>query len=746
MATQSSAPTIDVDDLAREKVQEVEEILDNGDNSKVGSIESCFAILKQIITAADLHRTNDNNKVENNKKEGPETSESIYADYVDDHEQFNAVDLTEQFATNSVKWTIRVRAFKSVHRIFNLLISTNSKLTTSNKSTVLKLLPDLIRLSFVAATSPYDDLKIQGFQMFRDLINRFATVEEKEFPGHSILEQYKTQVLSALKPAFNLDAPPYITAIACQVCCQWICRGLEKDSISLKRAYQLMEPSIEKLESQSINPNSLLYQEIELEQERLDILGSWAQFYTTSLESGLISKSLSDLIQDRVESLVGKWWEALKDYALLIMLSPKTMTVSHDNEHVYTKEVALKLFSPVWPRLTLAVTTWLCTSNTDSKHAPENQSKENADGISTALQPATTLKYFRFLCGILLHEFCKCPHLDPVTDSLPESTIIALRSLCLLLSNDSINKNLLEDFAVVREFYTVLVKTLINLTELRSSHKALLKNALSLIFKLALAKFEDNDKVVQYSLARLIYFVRAGLNPSTTMGDEAREHISQQTLFTNLIVVAKSRPNLLTECPEQFSAFMSIVKELFTVPKPVSIIYVIDSIHNLQKNLPRASATMLTERIFQIKQASLLKLVQEFFNCESISKEPQNRALFEAIIKSMKYDLELLESPVRQDSLASLIKTLLSQLDTSQGNSELVGQIMQILRDLEKCFSNEFTKVRDTELKSMIDKVLKPVIKSEPDPRASKKTNAVVKKPSSSIKLKSDFSNFYSKK
>lgn len=757
MDTQSSTPPVDVDDLAREKVQEVEEILDRPENLKLESIKSCFAILKQIITAADLHRTNqEKDKSENNEQIKTENSESIYADYADDHEQFNAVDLSEQFATNSVKWTIRVRAFKSVHRIFELLISTKFG---SNKSTVLKILPDLIRLSFVAATSPYDNLKIQGFQMFRDLINRFALVEEKEFPGHSILEQYKTQLLSAVKPAFELDAPPYITAIACQVCSQWICRGLEKESVGLKRAYQLMEPSIEKLESQSINPNSLLYQEIELEQERLDILGSWAQLYITSHEASETSKLLKYLIENRVETLVVKWWEALKDYALLIMLSPKRLTVSHDNEHVYTREVAFKLFTPIWPKLTLAVTIWLCSSK---RKTSESEDPDKTTFTNTKANGSQ--KYFRFLCGILLNEFCKCLQSDLATmDSIPEPTMLALRSLNMLLSSVDLNKNFLDDIMVTREFYTALRGLLLKLTNPKNAHRLLLKNTLLQLFDLMFTNFKDNDKIVQYSLAQFICSILTSIEPYDTAASNELERTSQQLIVANLFVVAKSRTDILAGDCKLLDAFTDVIGRILTCDRSdtstLTIVTVIDGVHNLLKNLPKTAAETVIKRVSVAKQSLLSRLldIHSIIDKSSpVQKSCEPRILFEVVAKSMKADLAHLSVPIgaRQELLSGLLKTLLTIVDSLKHDKDSCDQITLILRDLEKNFAEDFAALRQASdsMRCMIDNALKqPATKVDALPGDSTKTtkktaNSVVKKPSSRIVLKSDFSNFYSKK
>lgn len=55
-------------------------------------------------------------------------------------------------------------------------------------------LSDLIRMAFMAATDHSNQLRMAGLQALEDIIKKFASVPEPEFPGHVILEQYQANV------------------------------------------------------------------------------------------------------------------------------------------------------------------------------------------------------------------------------------------------------------------------------------------------------------------------------------------------------------------------------------------------------------------------------------------------------------------------------------------------------------------------------------------------------------------------
>lgn len=57
----------------------------------------------------------------------------------------------------------------------------------------------------MAATDHSNQLRMAGLQALEDIIKKFASVPEPEFPGHVILEQYQA----------NVRPPLYIQEIVC---------------------------------------------------------------------------------------------------------------------------------------------------------------------------------------------------------------------------------------------------------------------------------------------------------------------------------------------------------------------------------------------------------------------------------------------------------------------------------------------------------------------------------------------------
>lgn len=55
-------------------------------------------------------------------------------------------------------------------------------------------LSDLVRMSFMGATSDNTSLRLAGLACLQDVITRFSSIPEPEFPGHVILEQFQAQV------------------------------------------------------------------------------------------------------------------------------------------------------------------------------------------------------------------------------------------------------------------------------------------------------------------------------------------------------------------------------------------------------------------------------------------------------------------------------------------------------------------------------------------------------------------------
>ncbi len=235
--------------------------------------------------------------------------------------------------------------------------------------------------------------------MFQTIIAKFGETPEPEFPGHVILEQYQAQVGAALRPAFAPETPGHITAAAADVCSAWIGSGVARDLGDLRRVYQLLVASLDKMTPK----NSQLYNESALTLEKLSILKAWAEVYTVSMKneidkfySGKSEKSeevnnddeddfgdfetmstssqpqqqlqkqqqesLAALVQSELPSLSKHWLAALKDHALLSLPPEFRSQMPHDGGAFYTNdtlELSRPYYRATWPPILYAAAVWL---------------------------------------------------------------------------------------------------------------------------------------------------------------------------------------------------------------------------------------------------------------------------------------------------------------------------------------------------------------------------------------------------
>ena len=146
-------------------------------------------------------------------------------------------------------------------------------------------LGELVRVAFIAATSTNDSLRLAGLALLQEVIGRFASVPEPEFPGHLVLEQFQAQVGAALRPAFAPDTAARVTALAAEVASTWITSNVARDPANLSRVQQLLVSSLDKLKS-STPPAGTIATNVHLATseasksiERLAVLRAWAEIY-----------------------------------------------------------------------------------------------------------------------------------------------------------------------------------------------------------------------------------------------------------------------------------------------------------------------------------------------------------------------------------------------------------------------------------------------------------------------------------
>ncbi|XP_052001078.1 HEAT repeat-containing protein 5A isoform X2 [Xyrauchen texanus] len=291
---------------------------------------------------------------------------------------------------NNLCWSTRVFSMECLCRIiaqcengdpahFNMTLAQEKRLLESTDFLVLHL-ADLIRMAFMAATDHSDQLRLAGLQTLLVIIRKFSNVPEPEFPGHVILEQYQANVGAALRPAFNVDAPPDVTAKACQVCSAWIASGVISDLRDLRRVHQLLASSLVKVQV-GRDVSSQLYNESTFTMETLAVLKAWAEVYITAVQrarqrespgsrqqseeagdAGPAGAGLLKLVQTDLVTLSRLWLASLQDHALLTLPPQYSNQLPSTGGSFYTAETveqARPLYCSAWATILHATALWL---------------------------------------------------------------------------------------------------------------------------------------------------------------------------------------------------------------------------------------------------------------------------------------------------------------------------------------------------------------------------------------------------
>uniref|UniRef100_A0A6Q2X5A9 HEAT repeat-containing protein 5B n=1 Tax=Esox lucius TaxID=8010 RepID=A0A6Q2X5A9_ESOLU len=302
---------------------------------------------------------------------GKEDEDSEKQDEIDDDIMFTALGEDNNSKPSvAPRWVTRVFAADCLCRIILLCENadrTHFDLAAARDLLVLHL-SDLIRMAFMAATDNSNQLRMAGLQALEDIIKKFASVPEPEFPGHVILEQYQANVGAALRPAFSPDTPSDITAKACQVCSTWIGSGVVSDLNDLRRVHNLLVSSLDKVQAGK-GSCSQLYSESATTMEKLSVLKAWAEVtthtHTHTRSDVLPPDSLILLVQPELPSLSRLWLAVLRDYALLTLPAEFSSQLPPDGGAFYTPETidtARLHYRASWAPVLHAVALWLSST------------------------------------------------------------------------------------------------------------------------------------------------------------------------------------------------------------------------------------------------------------------------------------------------------------------------------------------------------------------------------------------------
>ncbi|KAL4641370.1 HEAT repeat-containing protein 5B [Arapaima gigas] len=434
---------------------------------------------------------------------GKEEEDSEKKDEMDDDSMFTGLGEDDKSKLSvAPRWVTRVFAADCLCRIIMLcenankahfdLASARSAKVKNPKGDLLVLhLSDLIRMAFMAATDHSHQLRMAGLQALEDIIKKFASVPEPEFPGHVILEQYQANVGAALRPAFSPDTPSDITAKACQVCSTWIGSGVVSDLSDLRRVHNLLVSSLDKVQAGK-SSSSQLYSESATTMEKLAVLKAWAEVYIVAMEikkkadsqpvqpirSGgedeeeedldvLPPDSLITLVQPELPSLSRLWLAALRDYALLTLPAEFASQLPPDGGAFYTPETidsARLHYRSSWAPILHAVALWLSNTGFGANEGSEEPSRSSPSPSPAPSPAAVAIKDPEGLAKDRLHllfgvsiEFLCFPRPEEPT----EHVMSCLQALCTLLDSPSARTHIGEDQLLGVELLNVLHRLLL---------------------------------------------------------------------------------------------------------------------------------------------------------------------------------------------------------------------------------------------------------------------------------------------
>eukprot|EP00095_Tigriopus_kingsejongensis_P009914 maker-scaffold1364_size45483-snap-gene-0.13 protein:Tk09914 transcript:maker-scaffold1364_size45483-snap-gene-0.13-mRNA-1 annotation:"heat repeat-containing protein 5b" len=511
------------------------------------NLTSWLSLLREVLTIRTEESSGGNQPTPlNNDDDDDDENE------VDDDEDFK---IAEDEARDSIqpRWPTRVFAAECLRKIiedccqgnrahFDLILAKEMQMTQAKGDYLVLHLSELVRVAFMAATSDSDPLRLEGLRTMEVIIEKFGDTPEPEFPGHVILEQYQAQVGAALRPAFAPDTPSHVTAAACNVCSAWISSGVARDLNDLRRVYQLLVSSLDKIRPKSTQAQ--FFNESALTLEKLSILKGWAEVYIVSMKNEITNfspssfsastgedeedndddfgdffedsppgsaknDSLAALVQAELPSLSKHWLAAMKDFALLSLPGEFKSQLPHDGGAFYTNDTissARPHYRVTWPPILEAAAIWLTYG-----HGFDNVQKEKSDmdvegsanlGIgpanASASKSAENINTDRFylLFGICMEALSSNRSADMTKDEVT----CCLKALKALLDHPRNRRDVLhQEPKVLVELCNVLHRTV--LTRDSVQIQTLVMSVLQLVLMAAKEHLDLNRKQKQKDLA-----------------------------------------------------------------------------------------------------------------------------------------------------------------------------------------------------------------------------------------------------
>jgi len=213
-------------------------------------------------------------------------------------------------------------------------------------------------MGFISATSDADTIRPYGVQLLKLLVDTMGNTLDPDYEGHTILEQYQAQFVSALRPAFAAEAPPTVTQSACGLLESYLRSPIIRDNRMASKIINLIVNPVENLQELSYKA----YNEDCATMVQLSILGTLGALYNDTNHSDIQKEKFMPSLTSLMPKMKKLWLGALRDYAVLTTQSKASQKVYHAAFFTFpSSEVVINSFKSAYLPILQSTTSLLST-------------------------------------------------------------------------------------------------------------------------------------------------------------------------------------------------------------------------------------------------------------------------------------------------------------------------------------------------------------------------------------------------
>ncbi|KAI8602311.1 armadillo-type protein [Dissophora ornata] len=220
---------------------------------------------------------------------------------------------TRIFALECIRQVIDVVTNSDIADHFDLSIARRKKKNFGADFLVLKV-ADLIKMTVYAASTPIQEIRLEGLLLLRQTIERFKSTADPEVPDSVLLEQYQAQIGAALTPAFTAESTPEVVSLGVKVCAVYVGSGIIQEVDRFGRVLKLLIGALEKCKEDKrltavgdvtdLTPHAS-------QMIKWAVLNAWAELQVASVHR----QYLVAVLKPNLEELCKLWANALEEYA-----------------------------------------------------------------------------------------------------------------------------------------------------------------------------------------------------------------------------------------------------------------------------------------------------------------------------------------------------------------------------------------------------------------------------------------------